>query len=525
MSKLLCPKCLDDNLVKHSLDAARADGTRPQRWSCTNPKCNDGKGYRTVNPLSEDDPRARAGRQDMRTTLGDKEIHVFTCAQNATDLAPVFETLKSYCKHRGAQLHVIPIRYHNPTSHWGMTAQAQDWWDVDDDLLFRARRKVHKHLYVLGDVSTQLTATRPTSGFETMTGPESAIIGHPKMELKMIPTPQQKLPKAVMTTGACTVPNYIPSKAGRKGEFHHTYGAIVVELDGDKFYFRQLNALNDGSFIDLTEKFYPDGRVEKTGRVPAIIFGDLHRKWVCPETLAATFAGKDSICGVLDPRRYIWHDMMDGYACNPHEVHDPFKKVARHIAGCDNILEEIQQCAEFLDEYAGGDVENLIVASNHEDFLLRWMRATDWREDPVNAEFYLETALEMLRHGKITEKGYSGIHPFPYWMKQMVMDAKVKYLGEDESYTVHQIEAGFHGHRGPNGARGTIGNYGKIGVKTIIGHSHTPGIQDGVFQTGTFSRLSMDYTSGPSSWLNTHGVIYENGKRVLLNVIDGDWKK
>jgi hypothetical protein len=61
-------------------------------------------------------------------------------------------------------------------------------------------------------------------------------------------------------------------------------------------------------------------------------------------------------------------------------------------------------------------------------------------------------------------------------------------------------------------------------VKTIIGHSHSPGIDGGCYQTGTSTPLRLDYNKGPSSWLNCHCVLYANGKRSLLPIIDGEWR-
>ena len=520
MSGEICPKCLHDDVVKASKGDPDKDGERRQRWICK--RCN----FRTVNPLDQDDPRLSAGEHKFRQTLPKSEIYVITCAQNATDLHPTFQALVTYCTHNKAELIVIPIRYTNPTSHWGASAQAQDWWETDlHPYLFTGRKKMHKHLVVMGDIMTQLTAARPTQRFETITGAHSGIIGHPKQELQYIATPQQTLPKALMTTGACTVRNYIPSKAGAAGAHHHTFGAIVVEKDGDRFHFRQLNAINDGSFIDIDKKYSPDGTVEKAGPVPLLVCGDLHERFACPKAIAATLTDKDSMLNVLKPKRIAWHDVMDGYAANPHDRDNPFMKVARYDKGYSNIKEEIKSCAKFFDLYIPKDVENYVVASNHEDFLSRWMNWVDWRHDPENAEFYLETALEMVREGYVDDTGYKGIHPFPLWMKRFVEKANMTYLGIDESFTCHGIEAGFHGHRGPNGAKGSLQSFGKIGVRTIIGHSHTPGIRDGAFQVGTMSQLVLDYTSGPSSWLNTNGVVYENGKRALLNIIDGRWRK
>ena len=71
--------------------------------------------------------------------------------------------------------------------------------------------------------------------------------------------------------------------------------------------------------------------------------------------------------------------------------------------------------------------------------------------------------------------------------------------------------------------RGTRLNRRRIGAKTIIGHSHSPGIEEGCYQAGTSTNLRLEYNLGPSSWLNAHVVLYGNGKRAILPIIDGLW--
>ena len=92
-------------------------------------------------------------------------------------------------------------------------------------------------------------------------------------------------------------------------------------------------------------------------------------------------------------------------------------------------------------------------------------------------------------------------------------------------YDIKGIKVDMHGHLGPNGSRGgTVRTFAKLGVKTITGHSHGPGIMDGAYRVGTSSVYDPEYVAGPSSWLQTHGVIYANGKRSLLNIINGEYK-
>ena len=74
-----------------------------------------------------------------------------------------------------------------------------------------------------------------------------------------------------------------------------------------------------------------------------------------------------------------------------------------------------------------------------------------------------------------------------------------------------------HGDRGPNGARGSAKNLRRIGIKSVIGHSHSPQISEGCYQVGTSSRLKLEYNEGPSGWLNTHCVIHADGKRQFVD--------
>lgn len=94
----------------------------------------------------------------------------------------------------------------------------------------------------------------------------------------------------------------------------------------------------------------------------------------------------------------------------------------------------------------------------------------------------------------------------------------------DKCYSVKGIELGVHDDKGPDGSCGSRRNLDKIGVKSIVGHSHSPGIFGGTWQTGTSSKLRMGYNTDPSSWMHSHCVVYSNGHRALLNIINGKWK-
>ena len=154
--------------------------------------------------------------------------------------------------------------------------------------------------------------------------------------------------------------------------------------------------------------------------------------------------------------------------------------------------------------------------------LKRWVINNDWRSDPVNAEFYLATALAMIQRTKLGKGGTEYPSPFPYWFEQEAVKQNfVDFECLGESRTLGGVEIGMHGDRGPNGSRGSARNLRRIGVKSIIGHSHSPAIEEGCYQVGTSTRLRLEYNGGPSSWLNTHCILHADGKRQLINIVGG----
>ena len=448
--------------------------------------------------------------------------YLITAAQNATPVHREFlRTLEVAAEHLAAELVVVPLRYRNPTSQWSSAQESDEWWAPDvEPYLYNQRRKLGPHLVLAADVKTVPTAASPLTGFESLTGAESCIIGHPRMQFRTVPVPTGKFPKILTTTGVCTASNYTDSKAGKIGAFHHFLGALVVELDGKRFHVRQINAeRRTGAFIDLDKAFSPDGVIDAPPAL-ALVMGDTHVRVADPEVDAATF-GPGGIVETLDPQTLIFHDLIDGETTNPHEVGNPFIAEAKRRAGRADVRAEIEEVAAFLRARVG-EREAVVVESNHHDFLARWIIRTDWRQDLKNAEFYLETAQLMLRSARVANGGAVYDDPFTHWLREL--GAPARCLDADESYQVAGIECGMHGHRGPGGARGSLKNLSRLGAKVITGHSHSPGIEAGHYQVGTSSYRRLAYQRGPDRSLNTHCVVYATGKRALLTIIDGAWR-
>lgn len=529
--KLQCPKCGGFNL-KH-----RGQARGAVRFKCGSQNRNKppvgGCGWHGTDPIGLSDykslgvPRgsARSIHRDLKEARGIKR-YVVTAAQNATAVNERFlGSLLSYCKHRRAQLIVIPYRYKNPTSMWSDSAKGDDWWDSKIvKYLMDIRTVLNKNLMLLADIKTQPTAHRPLEGFETISSDRSAIIGHPKLEMMTVATPQNRLPKILITTGAVTNKNYIPSKAGKRAEFHHTFGAAVVELSGSLFHIRQINAVNDGSFCELAYEYHHDTPPKKV-RADGLVMGDTHVEFVDPQVVSATW-GPGSITEVMKPKEMVWHDVHDNYAPNFHHRNELVIRHVKHHLKLNNVRAELERTFAFIDAHTAPDAKNIFPFSNHPGWLAQWVKTNRSPGDDLeNLVFWAQSLEAMLKGSVMTTNGVKEIDPFVYWAERWLKSfPQATFLSPDDSYRINGIEVGMHGHLGPNGSDGSIGAFGKVGVKSIIGHSHSPGIRDGVYQVGTSSRLKLDYNKGPSSWLNTHCLVYPNGKRTLINIIDGHWR-
>lgn len=516
MNQLQCPKCYAQSIVKGSFST-----TGKRRWRCTD--C----GHRTVAPLGIEQLEKEVidpdlVKQRLKEMKGKKKF-VITSAQNATPVHKEFlKSLHTYCDKNDAFLIVIPYRYHNPTSVFADSSE--DWWYNEvEPYLINTRIELSKNLVLLADIKLQPTAKTPLTGIEGFTSTASCIVGHPKYQLSSVATRQGDMAKLMSTTGSVTLKNYTNSKAGKVGNHHHVYGAAIVELDGDLFHVRHVSAADDGSFIDLDKEYTPTG-VNKSENIEALVMGDLHH-WFLDPSVDASIFGKDGVVNALKPKKLILHDVIDFYSASHHHRLEPFIKYAKHKFGKNNIKQEIEDFCDYLIERIKNKktLETFIIPSNHDDHMSRYIREVDWRTDPENSEFYLETALHMLRQTKFLTTGSETPKAFKYWLEKYLSDHQVKILDRDESLEIANVEHALHGDLGSNGSRGSVINLTKIGVKATIGHSHTPAVRDGVFCVGHCTG-GMEYAKGPSSWLTSHCILYSNGKRTLIHSLKGRWR-
>jgi hypothetical protein len=209
----------------------------------------------------------------------EKNKFIITWAQNNTPIhAGFLKNIEAYADFINADIHVIAGRYKNPTSLFTQSQQSEEFWDSNIVKYLDANRHdIHKYVSILSDIKVQPTAVNPMTGMQALSGLNSSVFGSPKVQMEMIPVLDGNRPKMMVTTGAITKKNYTDSRSGKVGEFHHTFGFVIVEIkDDETFFIRQVTA-NDrtGAFTDLFHSV-SKGEVSRVNEISAIILGDVH---------------------------------------------------------------------------------------------------------------------------------------------------------------------------------------------------------------------------------------------------------
>jgi hypothetical protein len=451
------------------------------------------------------EPTQEAANQDQADT------YVITSAVNATKAHNGFlASLHTYCQANNAKLIVLPMRYRNPTRK---EETPDDWWDARlTPHIVSERTKLCRDVVLLADIKIQPTAVNPLQGWLTVSGSDSAILGHTKVALQSVPTKVGDPAKLVMTTGACTVPSYSDTNAGAKGHYHHCLGAVVVEIDGKHSHIRHILGAHDGSFIDLDMEYTRYG-VSEAARASVLTMGDIHAYQVDQKALVAT----EKLAARISPVAICAHDVLDFSSASHHAGY--FERYRLHSNGRNSVLKELEVTAGVLERIAGWADETIMIGSNHHQHMEQWLAKHENALDLENALVFHETKSAMLR--AIHEGSY--LDPFQHWMDQLMREPqRLKWLKPGEHFIRHKIDFSSHGHKGPNGARGSTKAFANIGAKTVTGHSHSPAIIDGAYTVGTTSKLKLGYNlDSPSSWHHSHCITYANGKRTLIHCVNG----
>jgi hypothetical protein len=443
--------------------------------------------------------------------LSDKKIHFFTGSQNATPIFEAgFKSMLTLAKVYDAEVHVIPYRIKNPTSVF--TDIEHDHWPTEViKYLDDTRHKLAENLLVCSDIKIQPTHHAPLSGLQAYTDGNTAVVAHPRFQMRSSAVLQGQHKQRLWTTGSISLKNYTDSFAGKKGESFHCMGFLVVEIDGDgtgdNFHIRQVSICEDGSLQDLW--YCVDGEEVRTdGKVIVARFGDIHTGKHVQEKIDASI----ELCNILEPQFVVLDDVLDGssgYLCH-HEKNDKVAAFHKIKAGKFSIQKEVEEVVELV-KYISDEVpmaQTVVLRSNHDIWLDKLVRSTDWRDDPYNADFFTNCLGILLNKPDI-------IGLLPYFLTEALGD-RVICLGLDDSFSPDGSQH-LHGHEGRNGSRGSLMQFSTYSSKVTSNHDHTPGRLDGAMSAGSSCLLRMGYNTGASG--HGHGDVFSYLNEKRANII------
>jgi hypothetical protein len=472
----------------------------------------------------------------------DIKRYILTSAQNNTHVnEDLLDNLEALAKHYSAEIIVGTYTYNQ--NAYGKLAvkrgtkratQHELWYDPEIEPYIKDYRiQLAPGLVWAGEYNSLPTNVTPLAGLESYTGRKSAIFPHAKMALRSIPTMQGEGVKLNYTTGTVTQRNYIQKREGVIAEFHHIYGALLVEVDQNgNWWVRQLNQDEGTGTLQDLNVLIRDGEVISTNMdVESITYGDLHGTMADPQIVDLSLNMRD----VLAPKYQFMHDIMEGAATNPHarKHGTSLERFWNWNRGYHRLEKELAATVEVLNRYVEGfDGETIVVDSNHDDtWIKRWIQEYNYRVDPANSRIYLDLAA--FAYGEIANDQGEGprmprdVNVLAYALRKWggLADG-FRFLKADESFKTcdDKIENGMHGHLGPSGKFGSPMELSKMGRKSNTAHTHATGIFNGLYVAGTSSKLRWDYALGPSNWTNSHILTYGNGKRTIVTIYNGKWR-
>jgi hypothetical protein len=249
-----------------------------------------------------------------------------------------------------------------------------------------------------------------------------------------------------------------------------------------------------------------------------MVLGDIHTGDTDPVSLAVT----KQMIARFRPKELILHDLFDGASVNHHSADDVMFRARRFAKG--DLLGELEACvAMLLDLQSAGprDMKINIVASNHDEFLNRYLAEARFSQDPRNLHIACYCGWRFSDSSKNVnplQVGMEYVHGGPFW--------NVEFLTRGQDYKILGWQLANHGDKGVRGKKNiSIQEISHVVGKAIVGHTHTPGIFRNAVIVGTTSVLNPEYKQGTGNdWMHTHALLFPNGKVQLVNIIEDKYE-
>lgn len=420
---------------------------------------------------------------------------VFSVQNNASLNPAAMATAKMLARHLDAELLPVSCFYkvtieHDNASDLVIPCQPAPVW-VGSDILVLA-----------GDVLP--TAKKPINHAKLASGDRQlTIIPHVKQQAESLPRMKGKPERWAVSTGTLCQPRYRAGRAGSEGSADHCLGFTVVHDDG-RFDQVALDVHGQGFYRGLPINEF--GFADPVGDA-VLVMGDIHAEKLDEQV----FTDAIELARDVHAQTVVLEDLLDFTSRNHHN-----RGSGLFLASQMNrtVTDDLISAGDVLSCILGStDADIVVVNSNHDRALDRWLEESDPRQDPVNLPLWC--SLQSPRYESALKGNKDDLIPLERALKLVCKHLdfnRITFLDRDESFMVHGVEMGHHGDIGTNGARGGYAAYERLGGCYVIGHTHS-GYKNGkhVAVVGVTGSMDMGYNNGASSWSHSHVVVTSDG--------------
>ena len=408
----------------------------------------------------------------------------------------LLKSMLNYCERNDAIILVLP-------SQDVFNRKSEFEFELAPELRNDRIRVIYEDLYLnsnvmLSDIKISSKAVNPLANLQHLCKYATTIVGSVKGDLEYVPNSPDRIPNAIMCSRCITIPDfsgdaYMSQRLNKLGEEDFVSGAVLVELEDEfLFHFRQITMDKDGGFIDLGERYTPDGdRYFIYDSV--IVYGDIHSS----DIDINVFECEKEISKQVGANTAIIHDLI---SCNTISHHNDGKLVTQariwQETGA-NLENEINEAANVLNEISETVDKVYIVDSNHHDHVAKFVENVRWVLDKINVRYVADAFIAMLDGEDIPLR-------FLLNNKSKLSNeakSKIKWLEKDESLEIYSTSLANHGHLGANGSRGnTLQAYRRAFISSISAHTHVGRIFKSSMSVGISCKKFLKYNRGLSSW-------------------------
>jgi len=424
-----------------------------------------------------------------------KKVIVSTVFSGENYNKSAFELLKGMAKILNAELRLL---YVHTNKNKRFTEEQLDELDpyLVQDLTF-----THDEHAICKSVNFRSSCKKPLTNIEKISQHYKLIVvSSAKQQCKILPYDTNETFKIAYSTGTISDFDYKNTITGYIDKHFNKCGAVILEYnDTLKRYLPRNIEIVNNEIYDENFIYYLDGNSVKCKKttVDAMVLGDLH----LPEEDFMSVVTSVAQINMYKPKQVLIGDWCSFNAINHHESNKYLNKVMYYQQSLEDELEEsIEKLNKFVDMTE--DCEFLIIHSNHDEFLDKWLNSGEIEKDKQNAVIGMKLYLSYVEHRD------------PYFRYHM--NKRIKFLKKGEIFSVNGVVLSNHGHVGLCGSRANSTTYVKTYEKSVTGHTHSPRIEDSNYTVGTCSQLNLTYTSHLSNWAFANALIHKNGAVQLI---------